>query len=204
VDAGILKAHLLACLDPLGSDPGRCNGETREADIPAAVLIPILMAEEPGVLFTRRANHLMRHGGQISFPGGQIEAHDNGPVAAALREAREEIGLDPDRVSPVGRLSTRSVTSGYAVTPIVGLLPGDAAFAPNSSEVAEIFPVPLAYLLDSNHYQVQPAAGCHGRSRPTLALQYLHHRIWGATAAMLSELRTRWHRANPPVTLYAG
>ncbi|HTT08453.1 MAG TPA: CoA pyrophosphatase [Gammaproteobacteria bacterium] len=202
MEPGVLKARLLTCLEPLVLGHGHYGDGVLEAEVPAAVLIPIITDKEPQILFTRRAEHLIRHGGQISFPGGQIEAHDNSPLAAALREAREEIGLDPSRVSPVGRLTTRSITTGYAVTPIVGLLPAGTAFTPNPDEVAEIFPVPLAYLMDSDHYQVQSAASCHGRSHPTLALQYRQHRIWGATAAMLSELCSRWHRATKFVTLY--
>jgi 8-oxo-dGTP pyrophosphatase MutT (NUDIX family) len=167
-------------------------------ETPAAVLIPIIAGDEPQILFTRRANHLIQHGGQISFPGGHIEAGDVSPLATALREAQEEIGIDPALVLPVGRLTTRSTTSGYAVTPIIGLLPASTIFTPNPDEVAEVFPVPLAYLMDADHYQVQSAASCHGRSHSTLALQYRQYRIWGATAAMLSELRSRWHRLTPP------
>lgn len=201
VDIGMLQARLLACLEPLTPDHGWHGDAVPETEVPAAVLIPFITGDEPQILFTRRASHLIQHSGQISFPGGHIEVGDLSPLAAALREAQEEIGLGPDQVLPLGRLTTRRITSCYAVTPIVGLLPASAVFTPNPDEVAEIFPVPLAYLMNADHYQVQSAASCHGRAHPTLALQYRQYRIWGATAAMLSELRCRWHRLTAPVTL---
>lgn len=152
---------------------------------PAAVLVPILThASGPTVLLTRRTDHLHDHAGQISFPGGRIEPDDPSPEAAALREAEEEVGLDPAAVDLVGRLDLYRTVTGYAVTPIVGLVSPLARFTPDPFEVADIFEVPLSFILDRRNHQKHFRETPVGR-RYFYVLPYQDRYIWGATAGML-------------------
>lgn len=154
----------------------------------AAVLVPLL--ERPGghvVVLTRRADHLPDHPGQISLPGGRIDPDDAGPLAAALREFREEIGGDPAQVAIAGYLPPLPVVTGFVVTPVVGFIERHAAFIPDPAEVAEVFEVPLAFLLDPanvrcGHRQVR------GIELPVAEFVYGRWRIWGATAQILQSL----------------
>jgi len=155
---------------------------------PAAVLIGLIdRPQGPQLLFTVRSEHLNDHAGQISFPGGRVEASDRNPTAAALREAHEEIGLDPDRVEVLGTLPTYKTISGYEVTPVVGWIAADAVLHADPLEVEEFFEVPLAFLMDgANHMRRLVVQGEHRRT--VYAMEYVgRHRylIWGATAAML-------------------
>jgi 8-oxo-dGTP pyrophosphatase MutT (NUDIX family) len=155
---------------------------------PAAVLVPLV--ERPdglSVLLTQRTAHLHDHAGQISFPGGRIEADDPDPVAAALRETEEEIGLARRHVEIVGRLDTYQTRTSYEVTPVVGLVRPPFDLTPDTFEVADIFEVPLAFVLDprnrerrSRHFQ--------GTERHFWVLPYPERYIWGATAGMLVNL----------------
>jgi 8-oxo-dGTP pyrophosphatase MutT (NUDIX family) len=155
------------------------------APTPAAVLIPIVDHEDGlTVLLTQRASHLKNHAGQISFPGGRIEAADEGPLAAALRETEEEIGLSRSRIAVLGRLSDYETVTGYRVTPVVGWVEPPFVLKPDPVEVADVFEVPLSFLLDPSNQQR------HFRMLGTLrrdyhAIPYGEHYIWGATAAML-------------------
>ncbi|UTH74515.1 CoA pyrophosphatase [Chromobacterium sp. IIBBL 290-4] len=151
----------------------------------AAVLMPLVWHEDgPTVLFTRRTEHLSSHPGQVSFPGGKVEAGDASPVDTALRETREEIGLDASCVRVLGHLPEYAILTGYVVTPVVGLLTPPLALAPAEDEVAEIFEAPLSLLLDKSVYQGHDYVrdGVAGRY---LSLPWGRHTIWGATAAML-------------------
>ena len=157
--------------------------------VPAAVLLPIV--ERPGgltVLFTVRAAGLRHHAGQVSFPGGRLDTMDAGPLDAALRESREEIGLPPSLVEVAGYLPNYLTITGFSVTPVVGFI--GSAFQPavDAEEVSEAFEVPLEVLLEPGNMQL-----CHKRFMgvrlPYYELPWGAHRIWGATAAMLVNFR---------------
>jgi 8-oxo-dGTP pyrophosphatase MutT (NUDIX family) len=155
---------------------------------PAAVLVPII--DHHGaitVLLTERASHLPHHPGQISFPGGRVDPEDAGPREAALREAYEETALPAERVEIVGRLDDYITVTGFRVTPFVGVVPPPVSLRPDPAEVASIFEVPLAFLMD-------PANHAHGyrekdgQRRPYFAIPYKDYYIWGATAGILINL----------------
>ena len=158
---------------------------------PAAVLVALIArAGGPRVLFTRRTEALRHHAGQISFPGGRIEADDADPVAAALREAEEEVGL-PARLSvPLGYLDPFVTITGFHVYPVVATVTGDYVPRLDPSEVDEAFEVPLGFLLDPANVQ-ELEMDWQGRRRRLLEYRYDGHRIWGATAAMLVNFRHR-------------
>ena len=152
--------------------------------VAAAVLIAITDRPDPGVILTLRQASMRRHAGQIAFPGGRIDPEDDGPVAAALREAREEIGLDPARVELAGTIGRYRTGSGYAITPVVGVVPPDLALVPHEAEVAAVFEVPLAFLLDPvNHVERTTEFG--GRLRRFREITWADRRIWGITAALI-------------------
>jgi 8-oxo-dGTP pyrophosphatase MutT (NUDIX family) len=155
---------------------------------PAAVLVPLI--ERPGgltVLFTQRTSHLAHHAGQVSFPGGHIEPDDGGPTETALRETEEEVGLDRHHVDVIGHLDTYVTRTGFVVTPVVGVVRPPFALKPDAHEVAEVFEVPLAYLLDpANHRRC--SAEFDNTTRHFYAIPYGRHFIWGATAGMLMNL----------------
>ena len=160
-------------------------GQAPPGLIRAAVLVPLLARPEgTTAIFTRRADHLSDHAGQISFPGGRVEAGDRGPVATALREAREEIGLAADRVEILGRLPICDTTTGFAVIPVVGQVTPPVDLTPDPTEVAEIFEVPLAFLLDPANRRLV----CRPDGRETHVLDYDGRIIWGATARMIVDL----------------
>ncbi len=165
----------------------------------ASVLVPLVMRDEPTVLLTQRTAHLKSHGGQISFPGGRQEPHDADPVATALREAQEEVGLHPDRVEVLGSLPTYTTGTGYIVTPVVGLIqPWDQDdllmhLRRDPGEVDEIFEVPLHFLMNPAHHQRRlvssPIGPVEFFSMPwTPGAAQAPYFIWGATAAMLRNL----------------
>ena len=169
-----------------GTRPGR------EALTPASVLIPIVAREPAGdagltVIFTRRAAHLRDHSGQVSFPGGRAAAGDSSAEATALRESREEIGLDSGRVELLGRLADYHTRTGYRITPVVGVVAPPFELTPDANEVDEIFEVPLAFLFDPANRQRQ-SREWQGELRWFFSIQYGRHTIWGATAGMLVNL----------------
>lgn len=151
---------------------------------PAAVLLLVVEHAIPTVLFTQRTTHLPDHAGQISFPGGRCEDEDLTPERTALREAQEEVGLEPDRVEVLGRLPEYRTSTGYAVTPIVGWAQPPLAYRPDPHEVAEIFEVPLSFLLDPGNHRYETAF-YKGRWRNYWAMPFGERFIWGATAGML-------------------
>jgi 8-oxo-dGTP pyrophosphatase MutT (NUDIX family) len=151
---------------------------------PAAVLLLVVNHPEPTVVFTQRTTHLADHAGQIAFPGGRREAGDESPESTALREAREEIGLDDARVQVLGRLPEYRTSTGYCVTPVVGWAEPPLAFRPDPHEVADVFEVPLAFLLDARNHRYE-SAFYRGRVRHYWAMPYGQRFIWGATAGML-------------------
>jgi 8-oxo-dGTP pyrophosphatase MutT (NUDIX family) len=155
---------------------------------PAAVLVPLVVRESGvSVLLTQRTAHLHDHAGQISFPGGRVEEEDPTPVATALRESFEEIGLAPEAVTVVGMLPRYVTATSYLVTPVVGLIERSFSLALDEFEVAEAFEVPLEFLMDpANHQRRRVELG--ELSRTFYAMPYTAARryfIWGATAAML-------------------
>ena len=157
---------------------------------PAAVLVAIVDRPEPTVILTLRPETMRRHPGQISFPGGRIDPGDDGPVAAALREAEEEIGLPPDRVEIIGIADIYRTITGFEVTPVVGIVPPDLPLSPHPGEVAAMFEAPLHYLLDPAHQHVR-SASWRGQERHYYEIDYEGRRIWGATAAMIVNLSRR-------------
>ena len=190
-------ARLRSLLRPtLSAEP--CSGAAEEhgrekALIPAAVLFPVVLHEaEPTVLLTQRDAGLKHHPGQISFPGGRIEADDPSPIHAALREAEEEIGLLPQRVEVIGLLPHYRTVTGFCITPVVGLIQPPLDLRPDSAEVAAIFEVPLSFLMDPANHQ-RHAIRFHGKKRQYDAVPYGEHYIWGATAGMILEMSRRLH-----------
>lgn len=155
----------------------------------ACVLVPIVArAKAPTVLFTQRTAHLKNHSGQISFPGGRAEAADASPEDTALRETWEEIGLAAGRIEVLGRLGDYHTRTGYRVTPVVGIVLPPFDLAPDDNEVAEVFEVPLAFLLDPNNLQ-RHSREFEGEQRYFFAIAYEERYIWGATAGMLVNLQ---------------
>jgi 8-oxo-dGTP pyrophosphatase MutT (NUDIX family) len=161
---------------------------------PAAVLVPLVRRPEGlAVLLTRRTDHLNDHAGQVSFPGGRTDPGDADAIATALREAHEEVGIERDEVEVIGRLPTYTTVTAYEVTPVVGLLDPPRSLAMDAFEVAEVFEVPLAFLMDpANHRR-------HSFTFQDISRQFLsmpwsrdpaadEYFIWGATAAMLRNL----------------
>ncbi|HEX8387539.1 MAG TPA: CoA pyrophosphatase [Sphingomonas sp.] len=160
---------------------------------PAAVLVPVTDRPEPGVILTRRTDTMRRHAGQIAFPGGRVDPEDADVVAAALREAEEEIGLPPSAVEVVGVADRYRTVTGYEVTPVIGVTLPDLALRPSEAEVAGVFEAPLAFLLDrANHREAE--MDWKGRRRTYWEIEWEDKRIWGATAAMIVNLarRLRW------------
>lgn len=183
---------------------GRSSGASSDFDLnppvvlppgrslrPAAVLVSIWNRNGVAqVILTKRASHLKHHPGQIAFPGGKLDKADSGPEAAALREAQEEIGLDPSNVKILGRLSAHETVTGFQVTPILGLIKADFTPKADAQEVEEIFTVPLSHVLDPAQYLVE---GRHwrGQWRRYYAVPWGPYYIWGATARMLRGLAER-------------
>lgn len=155
----------------------------------AAVLVPIVLhPNAPALLLTVRASHLRSHAGQISFPGGRVEPTDLDLAAAALRETQEEIGIHAASIEPVGFLSDQLVRSGYRITPVVALLQPGFTLRPDSTEVAEVFELPLAFALSAGNYRSRPGRA-RGLEFESWELPYGERSIWGATAGILANLR---------------
>lgn len=201
---------LLEAVSPLEAGVGELdvNGyrppgeETFRPARTAAVLVPVLDLQEPRIVLTRRADHLPQHPGQISFPGGAAEEGDASAVQTALREAYEEIGLPPAAARPVGFLDRMDTISDYRVLPVVALITPPVTWIPDHREVAEVFTVPLAVVLDTERYEARVLRR-HGQAYTIHTLRWRDYTIWGATAAMLlnltSRMRTRHEKRNSGV-----
>ena len=172
---------------PIATGDGHLSRQTEELR-PAAVLVPVVRREAGlTILLTQRTDHLYDHAGQISFPGGRTEAHDESPAATALRETFEEIGLPHSHVEVLGLLPEYTTVTGYRVTPVVGLVNSPPTLSLDAFEVAEAFEVPLTFLLDPVNHQ-RNTLQYQGRTRHYYAMPYESRYIWGATAGMLMNL----------------
>jgi 8-oxo-dGTP pyrophosphatase MutT (NUDIX family) len=158
--------------------------------IPAAVLVPVILGEQPSVLLTKRTSHLKAHAGQVSFPGGRIDPEDSGPEDAALREAWEEVGLCRRSVEVLGRMDRYVTGTGYRITPVLGLLPPGLAYRPSEDEVESVFELPMAVVLDPDAPRRQ-RQHVKGVWREYWVWPHPDHYIWGATAAILVHLAQR-------------
>jgi 8-oxo-dGTP pyrophosphatase MutT (NUDIX family) len=161
-----------------------------QAVTPAAVLVPIVDRPEPGVILTVRTDLMRKHAGQVAFPGGRIDPEDDGPVAAALREAEEEIALRPDQVEVIGTADRYRTITGYEVTPVLGVISPGLPLKPQPNEVAAIFEAPLHHILRPEH-QIVRTVEWRGRQRSYYEIEWAGQRIWGATAAMIVNLGRR-------------
>lgn len=186
LDVGLLRSVLNP--NPASGAAVREEGVGSEALIPAAVLFPIVLhASGPSVLLTQRTEHLKNHAGQISFPGGRAEAEDLSPAHTALREAREEIGLASKSAEILGYLPEYRTSTGFCVTPVVALLTPPLDLRADPTEVAEIFEVPFAHLMNSANHQ-RDSLTRNGVVRRFFAIPYENRYIWGATAGIIVTL----------------
>lgn len=185
-----LRARLTAMLSAPHDDAVVYGDEVLEVldapPIPAAVLVPVVLGKVPGILLTKRNAHLSKHAGQVSFPGGRIDAGET-PEAAALREAQEEVALGPHDVELLGRMADYVTATGYRITPVVGLLPPGLTLHPSPQEVESVFELPIDVLLDPQAPRRQRHE-TRGHWREYWVWPHPDHYIWGATAAILVHL----------------
>jgi len=183
-----LAAALAAepALPPLEGDLPELRAQ---AAIPAAVLIAITDRPEPGLILTVRREHMRTHAGQVAFPGGRIDEREDA-VAAALREAHEEIALERGEVQVAGTLDRYRTVTGYVVTPVIGAIAPDLPLAPHEHEVADWFEAPLDFVLNPRNQQRRSAL-FQGQERHYYEIVWNERRIWGATAAMIVNLSRR-------------
>ena len=196
-----LQKYLGRCLDPLPGSPDLGQGEPTmlppeksTSYRPAAILVPLLRVQfDWHILMTRRAANLAHHAGQISFPGGKIEPYDASPVEAALREAREEVQLNPGLVRVVGLLERVRSPAGFLVQPVVGIIRGEDALGSLVSDPAEvdlIFTLPLTHLVNSNNFRLVHRK-TDGRRNDYWVVDHDKHFIWGLSARVLNDFRRR-------------
>jgi 8-oxo-dGTP pyrophosphatase MutT (NUDIX family) len=194
VPAGLTDASII----PPGGDQGTDSMLqiiAREQPIrPAAVLIAVVDHPEPTVLLTQRAAHLNDHAGQISFPGGKIDATDGSPLDAALREACEEIGLGREFIDPIGYLDLYATSFGFRILPTVARVEPGFRLRINAAEVDEAFEVPLAFLMNPENHQLH-SKEFRGIARSFYAMPFAERYIWGATAGILRVLYERIYRS---------
>lgn len=169
--------------------------------MPAAVLIAVREGGQEDIVFTRRHDNLIKHAGQVAFPGGGMDADDSDMLDTALRETEEEIGLPREAVTALGYLDCFETISGFCVTPVVARIAADApALVPNADEVADVFEVPLAFFLQTDN-MVRYTMRYRDQHRSMVEFRYAGYRIWGATAAMLFNMLERmeesWIHAHP-------
>jgi 8-oxo-dGTP pyrophosphatase MutT (NUDIX family) len=187
-----LADRLRAALSSPASEPpleGDLPELRAKADLPAAVLVAITDRTEPGIILTVRREHMRTHAGQIAFPGGRLDPGEDA-VGAALREAHEEILLDPSAVEVAGAIEPYRTVTGYIVTPVIGVIPPDLPLEPHEHEVADWFEAPLKFLLDPANQQCRSAL-FQGVERHYYEIMWNRRRIWGATAAMIVNLSRR-------------
>ena len=169
------------------------DGPLHDSELPeveAAVLVAVTDRADPGVILTQRPETMRKHAGQVAFPGGRRDPEDVDLVAAALREAEEEIGLSPHLIELVGLADQYRTITSYVVTPVIGVIAPDLDLVPNDDEVESIFEVPLAFLLDPANHGTQ-AIDWEGTTRHYYEINWQDRRIWGATAAMIVNLSRR-------------
>lgn len=157
--------------------------------ISAAVLIAVTDRREPGLILTVRRDDMRTHAGQVAFPGGRIDPGETA-IEAAVREAWEEIGLEPQQVATIGALDDYGTITGYRVTPVVSVIPPDLPLAPHEREVADLFEAPLDFLLDPANQRLETVL-FEGQRRHYYQIDWNGRRIWGATAAMIVNLSRR-------------
>jgi 8-oxo-dGTP pyrophosphatase MutT (NUDIX family) len=174
----------------LDLDPTLWERAGVSATKPASVLVPVVDRIEPMVLFTQRTADLSSHAGQVAFPGGRIEANDESPVAAALREAKEEVGLAPILVEPIGYLDLYLTFSGFRILPTVARVKPEFTLTLNPSEVTEAFEVPLSFLMNPQNHQ-RKTRDWKGIARDYYAMPFGDRYIWGVTAGILRNLYER-------------
>lgn len=169
------------------------NDMRRAAEGPgtaAAVLIAVTDRTEPGLILTQRPDTMRRHAGQVAFPGGRVDPDDVDAIAAALREAEEEVALSPAAVDVIGALDAYRTVTGFDIVPVVGVIAPDLALVPHDREVAAVFEVPLGFVLDAANHAEQTVM-FEGDERTYIEMMWGERRIWGATAAMLVNLSAR-------------
>ena len=178
---------------------GDLNDDLNQAEIEemtkdlrlAAVLVPLVEhADEPTILLTRRADHLEKHSGQVAFPGGKVEDNDATPIAAALRETEEEIGLDPSHIEVAGVLDTYQTGTGFLILPVVGFVKPGFTLTPDKNEVADVFEVPAHIALSKQNWKTD-SGEWKGRMWNFYSMDYQGYNIWGATAGMLMHMSRR-------------
>jgi 8-oxo-dGTP pyrophosphatase MutT (NUDIX family) len=192
----VVRALLPLSAPPTGpgwnhADMSRLLGSSRR--LPAAVLVGFREGVQPRLVLTVRTDSLQAHAGQVAFPGGRSDPDDGDALATALRESEEEIGLDRTLVTPLGYLDRFETISGFCVTPVVAKIAAGAQLYPAPDEVAEVFEVPLAFLLEPANLR-RYTMEFRGHQRPMVEFIHGGHRIWGATAAMLYNLLQRMGR----------
>lgn len=191
-----LAERLAAALTVDASPPALTGDDTDGGPAPpltaAAVLVAITERAEPGVLLTQRTETLRRHAGQVAFPGGRLDPGED-TITAALREAEEEIALPRAAVTVIGTSDVYRTGTGFAVTPVIATVTPDLPLVPSEAEVAAVFEVPLAFLLDAANHRAATAM-YQGRTRRYVEMMWNDRRIWGATAGMIVNLsrRLRW------------
>lgn len=186
------QAQIAAALDPTRQinieDESHLRAGRDYRD--AAVLIALTDRTEPGVILTQRPTWLRSHAGQVAFPGGKIDPEDESPVAAALREAEEELALPRSAVTILGAADVYTSGSGYHITPVVGIVPPDLPLVPNPDEVEDWFEVPLHFLLDPVNLERKHAVW-QGQNRQYYDMYWNDRRIWGVTAGIIANLARR-------------
>lgn len=205
MDADLLAGWLQQAVHPLGTPSAGAVWNAGELDgllpagepRPAAVLVGVVAhAPAPTVLLTRRHDNLRHHAGQVSFPGGRIEAFDASPAAAAMREAHEEVGLQSAQFTALGYLDPLLTITGFRILPLLGVIKPDFVAVPDPGEVADVFEMPLEFLLDPTQLE-EKQLQFGGKPRRVLQYRYDQQRIWGVTASILFNLRERLAHATP-------
>ncbi len=189
-----LAERLVASLSATQGHPVPYASDMRRAaegpGMRAAVLIAITDRPDPGLILTQRPETMRRHAGQVAFPGGRVDPDDADSVAAALREAHEEVALSPSAVTVIGSLDSYRTVTGFDIVPVVGVIAPDTPLVPDDREVAAVFEVPLAFVLDGANHREQIVM-LDGGERTYIEMMWGERRIWGATAAMLVNLSAR-------------